>query len=265
MGVVNVSPHSFYNPHSDLPSALRTAERMVNEGALWLDIGAEATNPSVDMAVSLSPQQEIDRVVPLISAIRERWTVGISVDTSQPAVMRAAVDAGADMINDQRALRLEGALDTVVALQTPVCLMHWFHPRREPDSCRQDVLLTQIKRDLYETVSRCELAGVMRDRILIDPGFGQGHYGKSAKENFYLLAHLAEFAELELPILTGLSRKSLIGHALGAPPSERLFGSIAADTLAAWHGSSMIRTHDVKATMEAMRVVSCVKTYCSYK
>jgi dihydropteroate synthase len=254
MGIINMSPNSFFRPHLNITAALATAENMIAAGADILDIGGEATNPFVDIQADLpSEQAEIDRVIPLILAIKQRFNILISVDTSRPAVMHAAVQAGADLINDQRALQSVEALQTVASLNVPVCLMHFF-TQRQPGSCDLPSLLAMIKHALNDSIKRCENAGISADRIIIDPGFGQGHYGKNSEENYYLLTHLAEFVAMGYPVLSGWSRKSMIGDALGLPVEERLFGSIAADTLAVYHGAAIIRTHDVRASREAVTI-----------
>lgn len=264
MGIINTSPNSFYNPHLSLDDAFITAEYMIANGVHFLDIGGEATNPFVDIdAEAPSVQNEVDRVVPLVEAIKQRFDVLVSVDTSRSIVMREAVKAGADIINDQRALCVADAMLTAAALETPVCLMHFTEPARESDPRDPAALLKTIKRDLTETIRQCESHGITRDRIIIDPGFGQGHFGKNCSENFYLLANLHEFSEMGFPVLSGWSRKSMIGDALGGvSPRERLFGSIAAETLAAFKGSSIIRTHDVKAVSDAIKVVGNMMEYC---
>ncbi|ATN74755.1 dihydropteroate synthase [Coxiella burnetii] len=261
MGIINVSPNSFYHPHLDLNSALRTAEKMVDEGADILDIGGEATNPFVDIKTdSPSTQIELDRLLPVIDAIKKRFPQLISVDTSRPRVMREAVNTGADMINDQRALQLDDALTTVSALKTPVCLMHFPSETRKPGSTTHFYFLQSVKKELQESIQRCKKAGISEDRIIIDPGFGQGNYGKNVSENFYLLNKLPEFVAMGLPVLSGWSRKSMIGDVLNQPPENRLFGSIAADVLAVYHGASIIRTHDVKATREAIKIATYTRS-----
>lgn len=260
MGIINVSPNSFYNPHSSIDAALHTAEKMVDEGADILDIGGEATNPFVDIETdSPSVQIELDRLLPVIEAIKRRFSILISVDTSRPVVMREAINMGADMINDQRALSLDDALVTVSALKTPVCLMHFPARTRASGLLSCAELLVSIKKELKESVRRCKKAGILEDRIVIDPGFGQGHYSKNLMENFYLLNHLSQFVAMGLPVLSGWSRKSMIGDVLNQPPKDRLYGSIAADVLAAYQGASIIRTHDVQATWEGVKITLCVR------
>lgn len=255
MGVINMSPDSFYRPYSSHDEILTTIEKMVASGVDIIDVGGEATNLNTRLENSPSVQQQIDRVAPMVEKIAQEFPVLISVDTSYPAVMREVVAQGAHMINDQRGLLVEGALAAIVELKVPVCLMHFFTPPRRPGSCGLPELLAIIKADLWTLTARCRTAGVSSDRIIIDPGFGQGHYCKNAEENFYLLAHLSEFSALGFPILTGWSRKSMIGEALGGvPPEERLYGSIAAAALAAREGAAIIRVHDVAETMDAIKV-----------
>lgn len=260
MGVINVSPNSFYNPHSDLNSVLRTAEKMVEEGADILDIGAEATNPFVKLDRDLpSLQKELSLLMPAVDGIKKRFNILVSVDTSRPQVMKEAVNIGADMINDQRTLQTEGALMTVAELKTPICLMHFPDPTRKLDFPSCSSFLESVKNDLSNAVERCSTVGISRDRIIIDPGFGQGNYGKNLTVNFYLLNRLSELTFLNLPILAGWSRKSMVGDVINQPPIGRLFGSIAADTLAVYQGASVIRTHDVKASREAMKIAAYSK------
>ena len=263
MGIINVSPNSFYNPHLNIDAALHTAEKMVGEGADILDIGGEATNPFVDIEMdSPSVQIELDRLLPVIEAIKGRFSILISVDTSRPVVMREAINRGADMINDQRALSLNGALMTVSDLKTPICLMHFSLRtcKSSPLSCSE--LLASIKKKLEESVRRCKKAGILEDRIIIDPGFGQGHYNKNLMENFYLLNHLSQFVAMGFPVLSGWSRKSMIGDVLNQPEAiNRLYGSIAADVLAAYKGAAIIRTHDVQATRAGVKIALCVLGY----
>ena len=263
MGVINMSPNSFYRPIATVSDALFEVEKMLDAGASFIDIGGEATNPFVDLEEAApTVQQEIDRVVPLVEAIKRRFDVLISVDTSQPAVMREAVHCAADLINDQRALGVKGALETIEVLKVPVCLMHFFNPIREAGSSDCQTLLETIKQDLQESIARCKAQGILSDRLIIDLGFGQGNYGKNCEENFYLLSHLKKFVDLDLPVLVGWSRKSMIGEALGGVPAEqRLYGSVAAATIAAMLGASIIRVHDVKETVDAMKVVGRLNSF----
>jgi len=264
MGIINASPNSFFSSHATLDSALSTAEYMVAHGAHILDIGGEATNPSVDIDTEApSVQLEIDRVLPLIEAIKKHFNVLVSVDTRCPRVMREAVNAGADIINDQRALAVDDAMQTVAALQTPVCLMHFTKPQNDSEPREPAHLLEIIKKDLDYMIQQCKKHEIMHDRIIIDPGFGQGNFGKSCAENYYLLAQLHELNAMGYPVLVGWSRKSMVGDVLGGvTPEERLYGSIAAETLAIFKGAAIIRTHDVKPVSDAAKVVNYAMEYC---
>ena len=262
MGIINVSPNSFYRPHGNVVAAVHTAQQMIAEGAQILDVGGEATNPFVDIEkASPTVQQEIDRVVPVVEAIKQDCDVLVSVDTSCAEVMRASVAVGADIINDQRALRRGDAMATVGALQTPVCLMHFFTPMRQPDTCDFSALFKRIQEDLMHAVKQCEQHGIARDRIILDPGFGGGNFGKSTDENYSLLAHVPSLVALGFPLLSGWSRKSMIGDTLQVPPEERLYGSIIADAFAIFHGAAIIRTHDVKAASDAIKVAMKIKKF----
>lgn len=260
MGILNVSPNSFYQPLHSIDAVLEKAEEMVRAGAEILDVGGEATNPAVDIANDVpSIEAEVNRVIPAVEAIKKNFNVRVSVDTSRAFVMRQAVNYGADMINDQRALQVGNALETVKSLNVPVCLMHFFMEKREPGSCSPRALLNQIKQALMQRVKACIDIGIDPQKIILDPGFGGGHFGKSAEENFYLLANLNEIISLGYPVLTGQSRKSMIGAALGGVPAEaRLYGTIAADTIAMIKGTSIIRTHDVKAIADARAIYQAV-------
>jgi dihydropteroate synthase len=203
-------------------------------------------------------EEEIRRVVPVIEALAPEIPVPISVDTSKPEVMRAAVEAGAGMINDVYALRQEGALEAVAPLSVPVCLMHMQgEPRTMQRSPRYDDVLQDVATFLREQVARSVDAGIARERLLLDPGFG---FGKTLEHNLSLLKHLNVLAEEGLPVLVGMSRKSMIGTILDEPVDKRLFGSIAVATLAAWQGARVIRAHDVKATVDAVRMADAVAT-----
>lgn len=257
MGIVNVSPNSFFNPHYSIDAVLQTVDGMVKAGATFVDIGGEASNPNVNMAEQTPDvQQELDRVIPAISAVKQRFDVLISVDTRRAAVMQEAVAAGAAMINDQRNLSEENALSVAAALKTPVCLMHFFTKPRVTGSVPYADLLQQIKNELLARVDVCLQAGITRDRIILDPGFGRGHYAKNTDENFYLLAKIAAFVETGFPVLSGWSRKSMIGETLdGVSPEQRLFGTVAADTLAAWGGAHILRSHQVQAAVDTAKIV----------
>lgn len=261
MGVINASPDSFYRPYHSEDEIFAVVERMVTHGVDIIDIGGEATNPAIDLNNGPpSIEEQIYRVVPLIEHIAKRFDVLISVDTSDPGVMREAVKSGAHLINDQRGLSRAGALETVVELNVPVCLMHFFDSPRIPGSSSPTDLLALIKADLEKAAARCRAAGLSGDKMIIDPGFGQGNYGKNADENYYLLAHLQEFTTIGLPVLAGWSRKSMIRDALdGAVPEDRLYGSIAAATIAAMQGAALLRVHDVAETRDAIKIFRAMR------
>ncbi len=256
MGILNVTPDSFSDggKHSRLDDALRQAETMLNEGALILDIGGESTRPG---AVDVTEQEELERVIPVITALRQRFDCVLSVDTSKAAVMSAAIQAGADMINDVRALLEPGALDVAAASQVPVCLMHMQGaPRSMQHKPHYDDVVAQVKQFLLQRAQACEQAGIGKERIILDPGFG---FGKSLQHNYLLLAQLKPLVDSGYPLLAGMSRKSMIGQLLNVPVNERLAGSIACATIAALQGARIIRVHDVKETVQAVRVVTAMQ------
>lgn len=260
MGVINVSPESFYGVCGSVDEAVDCASSMVSDGAAILDLGAEATSPNAILVEeeALQIQLECERLLPVLEAIRSRFDVLISIDTSRVEIIRAVAEKGADIINDQRALGMPGALEAVSELGLAACIMHSFRPQREPGSSTQEALLAAICDDLSERVSACEAAGMSREQLLIDPGFGQGHYGKNVEENFYLLAHLKALVDLELPVLVGWSRKSQIRDFLQKPLEKLLPGSLAAAAMAGQMGASVIRAHDVKETVDVCRMVAGV-------
>ncbi|MCC6209117.1 MAG: dihydropteroate synthase [Gammaproteobacteria bacterium] len=256
MGILNITPDSFsdggdfFSPDA----ALAQARRMAAEGAAIIDVGGESTRPGAD---AVSEAEEIRRVVPVIAAIRAAIpALVISIDTSKPAVMRAAVAAGAGLINDVRALQEPGALEAARELDVPVCLMHM---RGEPSTMQQapgyDDVVREVIEFLAARIEACLRAGIPRARLLIDPGFG---FGKTAAHNLQLLRRLDRFRALGCPLLVGLSRKSLIGAVLGYPVEDRLYGSIALATMALWQGASIVRAHDVGPTVDAVRLCSAV-------
>ena len=255
MGVLNVTPDSFSDGGDffGVDRALHRAERMVEEGADILDIGGESTRPG---AASVSVREEIERVVPVIEALGPRVSVPVSVDTSKPEVMRAAVNAGAGMINDVRALREPGALETAVEARVPVCLMHMQgEPRTMQAAPVYRAVVSEVRDFLRRRIEVCVNAGMAPDRIIVDPGFG---FGKTLTHNLALLAGLGELCSLGSPILVGLSRKSMIGTLTARPVAERLAGSLAAAVLAVERGARLVRVHDVAATVDALRVVRAV-------
>lgn len=264
MGVINLSARSFYQALPNYSNALKKAEQMVCDGAGIIDVGAVATNPFVNLETDTpSLQQELELVIPFIELLSKKINIPISVDTYRADVMREAVKAGAHMINDQQALTEENALKTAVKLAVPVCLMHGMTlgavakdgaTSVEPTEC----ILQKVKNDLQHSISRCLLAGIKKENIIIDPGFGGGHFGKTPNENFYVLSHLKSLTELGFPILVGLSRKSMFAR-IREKVEDRLIVSVAAAVIAAMQGVSIIRAHDVKETVDAMRVVEQVR------
>ena len=256
MGVLNITPDSFSDGGDffSLQDAVARGREMAAAGAAIIDIGGESTRPG---AAPVSIEEEIRRVVPVIRALHDDLAIPISIDTSKADVMRAAVNAGAGLINDVRALRDPGALEAAVQLDVPVCLMHMQgEPRTMQMAPAYTDVVVEVREFLQARVAACESAGIDRRRLLIDPGFG---FGKDLHHNLALMRRLPELIELGLPLLTGVSRKTMIGKILDKAPGERLFGSIALASLAAWHGSLLIRAHDVAATVDAVNVINAVR------
>mgnify|MGYP002713093328 CR=1 FL=1 len=256
MGILNVTPDSFSDGGDFISpkAALEHARELVEQGADILDIGGESTRPG---ARAVSDQQELDRIIPVIQAIAAELPVPLSVDTSKPAVMREAVAAGAGMINDVLALRAEGALQAARDLEVPVCLMHMQgEPRTMQQNPRYDDVVGEVAEFLTGRVDAAVATGIPRERLLLDPGFG---FGKSLAHNLTLLHHLSDFQALGVPILVGISRKSMIGTLLGdVPVDQRLHGSVTAAVMAVERGASIVRVHDVRATVDALRVAHAV-------
>lgn len=262
MGIVNATPDSFSDGgrlaasasagfQVSVDKALALAARMLDEGAAIIDVGGESTRPG---AASLSEQEELDRVIPVIQAIRSRLDIAVSVDTSTPAVMLEAVAAGAGLVNDVRALRRPGALAAVAGLDVAICLMHM---RGEPDTMQRDVqyddVVAEVIAFLAERVAACTECDIARSRIVLDPGFG---FGKSVEHNFELLRQLPQLQCLGLPLLVGMSRKSMLGAVTGRPVDQRVHAGVAASVLALQGGAAIIRTHDVAPVIDAIRVQS---------
>ena len=256
MGIVNVTPDSFSDggDHASTDAAVAHALKLAAEGADLLDVGGESTRPG---AQEVPLEEELRRVVPVIERLARQTGLPISVDTCKPEVMRAAVQAGAGMINDVCALRREGALDTAAALGVPVVLMHMLgEPRSMQEDPRYDDVVAQVHRFLAERIFAAELAGIPKKNLVADPGFG---FGKTTVHNLELLARLDRFAELGVPVLAGLSRKRSIGELTGRQvPAERVAGSVAAHLLAAQRGARIVRVHDVAATVDALKVWEAV-------
>lgn len=256
MGILNVTPDSFSDGgrYTDVPAALARARQMVEEGADIIDVGGESTRPG---AQEVSVEEELLRVIPVVEALASQLPVPISVDTSKPEVMRAAVAAGAGLINDIRALREPGALEVVAELDAAVCLMHMKgQPRTMQNDAHYDEVVDEVVGFLHARLAACEAAGISHERIVLDPGFG---FGKSLQHNLQLLHGLDAFSEFDLPLLVGISNKTMIGAILDAPVESRLYGSLAAAVLAVEAGAHIIRVHAVAPTHDALAVCQAVK------
>jgi dihydropteroate synthase len=256
MGVLNITPDSFSDGGKFIgrQAAIDHAVVMVEAGAAIIDIGGESTRPG---AAEVSVEEELSRVIPVIEALAGTIPAVISIDTSKPEVMSAAVAAGAGLVNDVRALQAPGALETVAGLDVPVCLMHM---QGQPRTMQHDPHYENVVKEVYgflmQRVAVCEQHGIDRERLLLDPGFG---FGKALEHNLRLLAHLERFHEAGLPLLVGMSRKSMLGMILDKPVEERLAGSLALAAIAAWQGAQVIRVHDVAETADVMKVVAAVR------
>lgn len=255
MGVINVTPDSFSDGgrFSRLDDALAAAGAMCRQGADILDIGGESTRPGARM---VTPQEELDRVLPLIEALHERFAIPLSIDTGKAVVMRAAVAAGAAMINDVHALRQPDALEAAAELQVPVCLVHMRGtPMTMQDAPQYTDVSTEVCDFLRERMAVCEQAGISRRQLILDPGIG---FGKQLEHNLSLLRRLRQLTELGRPVLIGVSRKSMIGAVIGRPVGERLYGSLALAVYAALKGAAILRVHDVGPTVDALRMIAAV-------
>nr|WP_249975346.1 dihydropteroate synthase [Halomonas olivaria] len=256
MGILNVTPDSFSDggQHIAVDDALRHGERMLAEGAAMIDVGGESTRPG---AHPVTEQEELDRVAPVIEALVRELDALVSVDTSSSAVMREAGALGAGMINDVRALEREGTLAAAASSGLPVCLMH---RQGEPQDMQQSPRYDQpvesvVAAYLAERIAACEAAGLRRSRLLIDPGFG---FGKTVEHNLRLLKYMDALQVLELPLLVGMSRKSMIGKVLGRPVEERLAGGLALAAMAVERGANILRVHDVGPTVDAVNMAWAV-------
>ena len=256
MGILNVTPDSFSDggTHNTPAKALEHARKMIAEGATIIDIGGESTRPG---AAEVSPEQEAERVVPVVAAIARESDVWISVDTSKALVIREAANAGAHILNDIRSFSEPGALQAAAQSGLPVCVMHM---QGEPRTMQQAPHYQNVVREVYayleEQVARCTAAGIEKNHIILDPGFG---FGKTLAHNYRLLDKLDGFHNLGLPVLAGMSRKSMIGQLMDIPPDERVAGSVACAVIAAMKGAQIIRVHDVKETVQAMKVVEATR------
>ena len=262
MGILNCSPDSFYAGSKATDSVLTRAEKMVEAGVGILDIGGEATNPFVQVTESSAEKSALqcERILPVIEAIKQRFEIPMSVDTSEPLVMREALMAGASMINDQRSLQLPGAVEVAAKSNATVVLMHSYLVTEAKRS--EESIVGRVKREWLQQLGCLLERGLKKEQVILDPGFGQGNYGKNLEENFALLAALPEFVELGYPVLAGWSRKSMIGDVSGCPPEGRLPGSIAAAVIAAQKGASILRVHDVGETAQALAVLAALSSPC---
>jgi dihydropteroate synthase len=256
MGVLNVTPDSFSDggQHLTVSGALARARDMAAQGAAIIDVGGESTRPG---AQPVSEQEEIDRVVPVIDALKRELECLISVDTTKPAVMRLACAAGAELVNDVNALRAGGALAAVRDTGAAACLMHM---QGEPRTMQQAPEYANVVEDvlqfLRQRIDACASAGIAPDRLLVDPGFG---FGKNLAHNLALLGALDRFSALGVPLLVGVSRKSMLGRITGRETGDRVAAGLAAAVIAAWQGAAVVRTHDVRETMDALKVTAAAR------
>ncbi|WMR95421.1 dihydropteroate synthase [Mergibacter septicus] len=251
MGILNVTPDSFSDNGKffNLDSALFHVEEMLNAGADIIDVGGESTRPQASV---ISLQQELDRVLPIIEAITQRFDCLISIDTSKAEVMQQAIALGADMINDIRALQQPNALETAARLNVPVCLMHMQGtPQTMQHNPQYQDVVTEVETWLITRATQCIAAGIKPDNIILDPGLG---FGKTVQHNYQLLKHCQRFSALGFPVLIGLSRKSMLGAVLNKTVEQRLIGSVSGALLAAVNGAKILRVHDVAETVEAIKI-----------
>jgi dihydropteroate synthase len=251
MGILNITPDSFSDggQFDSVETALKQARQMIADGAKMIDVGGESTRPG---AKPVTAEDEINRVVPVIQELRKEFDGVISIDTNKAEVMYAAVNAGADMINDVCALQQPDALVTAASLKVPVCLMHM---QGEPRTMQDNPTYTSVVGDVYDfllqRINACVAAGIATDRIIVDPGFG---FGKTLEHNYQLLKHLNKFQYLNVPVLAGMSRKSMIGKLLDRDTPDRLAGSLACAMLACVKGASILRVHDVAETVDLVTI-----------
>lgn len=257
MGILNVTPDSFSDGgrFNRPDTAIERVRRMIGEGADIIDIGGESTRPG---APAVSEEEELQRVIPVIEAIRHESEIPVSVDTSKPGVMRQAVAAGAGLINDVRALQEAGALEAAAELGVPVCLMHMQgQPRTMQANPQYDDVVAEVRAFLLARADACRAAGIGEQNIILDPGFG---FGKTVKHNLTLFRHLDRLVEAGYPVMVGVSRKSMIGKLLNDRPVEgRLAASVGLATLAAWLGAAILRVHDVQETVDALAMCRAVR------
>ena len=256
MGILNVTPDSFSDggDYFSVEKALQHAHGMVSEGAALIDVGGESTRPG---AAPVSLDEELDRVIPVIEALAKSLAVPVSIDTRKPEVMQAAVAAGAGLINDVNALQEKGAVEMAAGLGVPVCLMHMQGiPESMQESPDYQDVVAEVSRFLLQRAQACMDNGMAAERIILDPGFG---FGKTVDHNLQLLHHLERLVSAGFPVLVGLSRKSLIGKVLDLPVDKRLYPGVALAVLAVWKGAAIVRCHDVRETLEAVRMCQAVR------
>lgn len=255
MGILNVTPDSFSDggEFNNLNDAVQRAEKMIEAGVAIIDVGGESTRPG---APEVLLEEELSRTIPVIKAIRKKHNVWISIDTSKPEVMRQALEAGADIINDVRALTEPGAIEVAAHYKAPVCLMHMQgQPRTMQVNPTYHDLLADVGNFLLERIAACEAAGIAKERIILDPGFG---FGKSLQHNYQLLESFQYFHQFGLPLLAGMSRKSMLFKLLKKEPAETVAASVACATIAALKGAHILRVHDFEETVDALKVVQCL-------
>ncbi len=259
MGILNTTPDSFSDggQYTTVQRAFLRAKQMIDAGVSIIDIGGESTRPG---APEVSLAEELGRVIPVIQAIRQHYPdIWISIDTSKAEVMRQAVQAGADLINDVRALQEPGALQAAADAQVPVCIMHMKgQPRTMQIAPEYDDILKDVDEFLVERIAACEKAGILPQNIILDPGFG---FGKSLEHNYHLLANLEVFHHFGLPLLAGMSRKSMLFKPLGKKPAQCMVASVTSATLAALKGAQILRVHDVEQTVEALTIIQMMQRH----
>lgn len=255
MGILNVTPDSFSDggKFSCVENAINHANKIISDGATIIDVGGESTRPG---ASSVSEEEELDRVIPVIESLNNLTDITISIDTSKPVVMREAISAGASMINDVSALTVPGALETAASLRVPVCLMHMQgRPKNMQDYPIYNDVSVDVAAFLNARVNKCVESGIPKKLIIIDPGFG---FGKTHDQNIELIVNLKKLKHLGLPILIGLSRKSTLGEITGRDINDRLSASIAAAVIGVLNGANIVRAHDVKETVDALKIATKV-------
>lgn len=257
MGILNVTPDSFSDGGKffNAEDALKQVQRMIDDGASIIDVGGESTRPG---AKDVSLEDELNRVIPVIKAIKEKFDILVSVDTSKAKVMEQSILAGADIINDVRALQNEGCVEVMAKYpKVPICLMHMQGlPRTMQENPQYDDVVDDIIEFFKQRITVLSNAGIDKQRVLLDPGFG---FGKTLTQNYELLGRLSEFMSLELPLFIGISRKSMIGNLLNREVNERLAGSLTAAVISAQQGAKIIRVHDVPETVDALKVLAATQ------